>query len=465
MVSIRATALACLIVLIWVGGGAAGLGAEPARIEIVDSENGWPVPLVELRTTHGLRFVSDNAGVIAMDAPELLGQETFFHVKGHGYVVPEDGFGFRGIRVTPLAGKTTRIEVERINIAKRLGRLTGAGLFAESQQLGAFAEWKDAPLVGQDSVQLARYKGELFWAWGDTTLPHYPLGVFHMTAATTPLKPFDVYEPPLKPRFEYFVDNRTGRPRGVARMAGEGPTWLSGLMSLKDRDGCEHLVATYAKIRGSLDVYEKGLCEWDDETQSFKHRRVLWKQGDDTLQGKLWHNGHPVLYTDDKGKHWVLICNPYPQVKFPATYEAWDNPATWQACQAPAAMREAESGNRIKPHRGSIAYNAKRERWLMIFTQLEGSNSRLGEIWYAEADDPLGDWGSAVKVLTHANYSFYNPRIHAELTEADDSFIVFEGTYTALFADDPAPTPRYDYNQVIYRLDLDDPALKPAQRP
>lgn len=24
-------------------------------------------------------------------------------------------------------------------------------------------------------------------------------------------------------------------------------------------------------------------------------------------------------------------------------------------------------------------------------------------------------------------------------------------------------TPRYDYNQILYRLDLDDPALKPAQ--
>jgi hypothetical protein len=33
------------------------------------------------------------------------------------------------------------------------------------------------------------------------------------------------------------------------------------------------------------------------------------------------------------------------------------------------------------------------------------------------------------------------------------------------FADKPHPTPRYDYNQIIYRLDLDDPALAPAQRP
>ena len=46
--------------------------AEPCRVEIVDKENGWPVPLVELRTTHEQRFVSDNAGLIAIDDPDLL---------------------------------------------------------------------------------------------------------------------------------------------------------------------------------------------------------------------------------------------------------------------------------------------------------------------------------------------------------------------------------------------------------
>ena len=39
----------------------------------------------------------------------------------------------------------------------------------------------------------------------------------------------------------------------------------------------------------------------------------------------------------------------------------------------------------------------------------------------------------------------------------------FEGTYTAEFADKPEPTPRYNYNQMLYRLDLDDPALGAAR--
>src|SRR5437867_1846904 len=62
---------------------------EPCRIEVVEKGSGWPVPLVELRTTHNVRFVTDNAGVIALDLPELMGREVWFEVIGHGYEVPK----------------------------------------------------------------------------------------------------------------------------------------------------------------------------------------------------------------------------------------------------------------------------------------------------------------------------------------------------------------------------------------
>ena len=35
--------------------------------------------------------------------------------------------------------------------------------------------------------------------------------------------------------------------------------------------------------------------------------------------------------------------------------------------------------------------------------------------------------------------------------------IFFEGTYTTTFSGNPDPTPRYDYNQIMYQLDLSDP--------
>ena len=116
---------------------ATGVPALPCRIEVVEKDSGWPVPLVELRTTHNVRLVSDNAGRIAFDLPELMGRETWFDVIGHGYEVPKDGFGMRGVRLKPEPGRVLKVEVTRTIVARRLGRLTGAGLFAESQKLGA----------------------------------------------------------------------------------------------------------------------------------------------------------------------------------------------------------------------------------------------------------------------------------------------------------------------------------------
>lgn len=198
---------------------------RPCRIQIVEKGTGWPVPLVELRTTHQVRLVSDNAGLIACDLPELMGRETWFTVIGHGYEVAKDGFGYRGVRLTPEMGKTLKVEVTRTIVAKRLGRLTGAGLFAESQKLeglpqvqsdavpavsGGVPGGRDARaprgVFGCDSVLTAVHDGKMFWAWGDTTLPGYPLGIFDTSSATTPLQPLKSFEPPLHIEFNYFVD-------------------------------------------------------------------------------------------------------------------------------------------------------------------------------------------------------------------------------------------------------------------
>ena len=102
---------------------------------------------------------------------------------------------------------------------------------------------------------------------------------------------------------------------------------------------------------------------------------------------------------------------------------------------------------------------------MTIFVQRFGKPSAFGEVWYAEAEAPNGPWGKAVKVLSHDNYTFYNPRIHPEFVPGDSSQLIFEGTFSQQFADRPNPTPRYDYNQILYRLDLDDPGLEPAREP
>lgn len=437
-------------------------GEELCRIEVTDEE-GWPVPLVELRTVHQVRLVTDNAGIIAFDLPELMNREVWFDVIGHGYEVPADGFGYRGVRLTPRPNETLRVVVHRTLAARRLGRLTGAGRLAESRRLGPAADDPETGILGCDSVQNAVYRGKLYWFWGDTTLPHYPLGIFHTTGATTELRPRNVDKPPISVQYEVFRD-AAGRPRGVAPMPGEGPTWITALVSLRDRDGRERMGCTYAKIRPPLDAYLWGLAVWDDDRGQFEPVRILWEQSaDDSRPPPPLPKGHAVFWTDDAGHDWVLFGDPFPTLRCPAAFEAWQDPSQWETLEPPAFLWDADHQNKVVPHSGAVAWHPWRNRWVAIFMERFGNPSVFGELWYAEANRPTGPWSRAVKIVTHDNYTFYNPAIHPEWTPEGAPSLFFEATYTRQFADHAPATPRYDYNQMLYRLDLDDPRLAPAR--
>lgn len=437
--------------------------AEPCRIEVVDGENGWPVPLVELRTNHHVSFYTDNAGVVAFDLPELMGVETWFTVVADGYEVKADGFGYRGFRFVPEAGGNPIVKVDRTMIAKRLGRLTGAGLFSESQRLGEHLEWKESGILGSDSIQSAVHRGRLFWAWGDTIVPKYPLGLFHMSSATTSTSPLQSFEPPLKLALDYFRDEN-GKVRNVANVAPNdpGPTWVGGYVSLPAADGEPRLVGHYAKIEPPLASYRTGLCVWNDAAENFESVKVLWDREKDGETEPASPVGHPAIWTDTDGKEWLLFGNPLPTMKMPATYEAWLDPEQWEVIK-PQEKLESADGGKVKPHSGSIAWNDYRKKWVTIFVEYFGKPSPLGEVWYAESDSPMGPWGTAVKVLSHQDYTFYNPRIHPTLTPEGSPILLFEGTYTELFSKARKATPRYDYNQILYRLDLDEVALAAAR--
>lgn len=452
----------------WLAATGFGLvqAGEPCRIEVVERGSGWPVPLVELRTTHQLAFVTDNAGVAAVEAPELLGREVFFHVASDGYEVPQDGFDFRGVRLRPEAGQTLRVEVTRTMIARRLGRLTGAGQFAESQRTGRELDWAESGVFGCDSVQTAVHQGRRFWLWGDTTLPHYPLGVFDSSGATTVALPLTSFEPPLRLRYDVFRDSR-GRPRGITPMPGAGPTWATAMVSLPDRSGTPRLVCSYMKIRGHLEEYEWGLAVWNETVGRFDRLKVLWTKSESTPKPPPLPRGHAVPWRDEGGRAWLLFAHPFPTLRCPATFEAWQDPASWEVLNPPAKLTAAGSDEDVRPHTGvhsgGLGWHPWRRRWVSVFLQSGGKPSAIGELWYAEAAAPTGPWGPAVKVLTHRNYSFYNPCLHLDFTPTNSPMLLFEGTYTKEFSGNPVPTPRYDYNQILYRLDLDDPRLKPAQ--
>lgn len=436
------------------------LAALPCRIQILDAENGWPVPMVELTTTHNVSFWTDNAGVAAFDLPELMGRETWLSVSSDGYEAEADGFGYRGFRFTPKPNGRFTFKVKRTSIAKRLGRIAGAGIFGESQKLGERLDWKESGVLGSDSIQAASHKGMRYWLWGDTALAGYPLGLFHASSATLPLKPITRFQPPIALNLTYISDEK-GQPRNVADLFPKdpGPTWLGGTVSLKDASGRRRLVAAWTKIEPPMNAYRIGLCEWDEASLSYRSIKTLWDKKDGGPEPSLIPMGHPILWKDSEEKEWLLFGDPFPSIKMPATYEAWRDPSKWSKVETPEFVLSIQN-QQVKPHRGSIAWNSYRKRWVAIFCEMGGKPSPLGEIWYCESHLPLGPWGRAVKVLSHQKHTFYNPLIHQDLTPEGSPILLFEGTYSQMFSASPTKTPRHDYNQILYRLDLDDPRLR-----
>jgi hypothetical protein len=488
------------------------LDRRPFEIQVVDSVTGRGVPLVELETVNHLQFVTDNAGRVALFEPGFWNQEVFFHVRSHGYQFPKDGFGFAGKRIQVAPGQKAVLPVTRLNIAERLYRITGEGLYRDTLLLGKESPIEEpllnAQVTGQDSVQAALYRGKIFWFWGDTDRLGYPLGNFRTTGATSALPGQGGLDPGRGINLHYFT-NAAGFAKKMCPFPPEqGLVWVDGLLVTPDDRGRARMVTHYARMKSLGEKLEHGLAVWNDERQEFEKFREC--DLDDVWRHP--HN-HPLPW-QCQGTNYFLCGDAFPNVRVeadwralqdPRRYEAWTclEPGDDKSAGHPQAGRDAkgrlhwrwtteapptrasvemkllktgqiqpeetrflprdeESGQVIEMHRGSVRWNTYRQRWILIATQAGGS-SFLGEIWYAEAPSPLGPWKRARKIVTHQEYSFYNPVQHEFFDQDQGRFIYFEGTYASTFSGAKQPTPRYDYNQVMYRLDLADPRLKPVQ--
>ena len=475
-------------------------------ITVVDSETGRGVPLVELKTVNGVSHVTDSAGIVAFDEPGLMGKDVFFYVSSHGYEYPKDGFGFRGKSLKVIPGGSAKLTIRRINIAQRLYRITGGGIYRDSLLVGAKPPLQEPALnslvFGSDSVMNALYRGKIYWFWGDTNRPAYPLGNFHVPGATSELPEKGGMDPEAGVDLSYWVDDK-GFAKPTAKMPGKGPTWLTTVIALPGQDEIR-LMGSYIQIEPPMKVYARGLAVFNDATSQFD---VLCKVD---LQSPAFPAGHTFRHKDEGVDH-VYFSHPFPTLRVRATvqdfskienYEsftclkegardkqynrdpkgrvryAWqkNTPAVnqreenqlladgvLQPAEARWQLRDRATGKPVQAHAGSVYWNDFRRRWIMLFVQT-GGTSFLGEVWYAEAEHPTGPWTDAVKVVTHDKYSFYNPKQHPMFDKAGGRFIFFEGTYTHTFSGNPAQTPRYDYNQIMYMLDLADSRLTSPKR-
>lgn len=466
-------------------------------ISIVDEATGRGVPLVELKTVAGVTYYSDSNGLVAFYEPGLMDRRVYFGIKADGYEYPEDGFDFRGRAFDIRPGGSAVVKLKRTEIAERLYRLTGEGIYRDTVLAGRKPP-VDQALVnggasGMDGPQTTLYRGKIYWFFGDTSAIEYPLGNFASTGATSQLPQHGGLDPSIGVNLHYFV-----RPDGFVKpmldIPGDGPKWMGGLMVLKDHSGRQRLVASYERVDNHMSAQERGLALLDDDTQTFH------KLADFPANAYVIPSGRSFLVRVGGAQYfqfplstlpWIRVKADWDQVQQRSNYETytcyrpgeshelerdasgklvcgWKRnaaPMLWQEQKALIAsgklkpregmwqMRDVDSGQQIEAHDGSVLWNEYRKRWIAIFER-PGSS-----IYFAEADTPVGPWVYARKVAGFEHYSFYWPGQLPYFDQNGGRTIYFAGTYSDTFSSAPFPTPRYNYNIIMYRLALDDPRL------
>jgi hypothetical protein len=348
------------------------------------------------------------------------------------------------------------------------------------------------------------YQGKIWWFWGDTSRMSYPLGHFWMASAVSELPSQGGLDPGVGVNLDYFTDD-TGFSRPVARLGvKKGLIWADGFLVLPDKTGRQRLVCHYAHMESLGKMLGHGLAVFNDEKETFERIKTLDMKDRWLFPGQA----HPIRHQEDDVDY-IYFGEVFPNVRVRANWDQYVDPDAYEAFTCIESMASpadakvlrgddaqvryewrrntrpvsgaverqlitaeklraeearflptaVDSDEPVVMHRGSVRWNAYRQRWIMIATQRFGSSS-LGEIWYAESSAPTGPWRHAKKIVTHDRYSFYNPVHHPFFDQEDGRVIYFEGTYTKMFSGNPVGTPRYNYNQIMYRLDLSDPRLQ-----
>lgn len=480
-------------------------------IRVVDADTGRGVPLVELRTTYEASYYTDSNGYIAFFEPELMNREVWFDIASWGYESPEGPYGTRGVALQTTPGTIKTIKIKRRNIAERLYRQTGYGIYRDTLLLGKKPPLDrpllDAQVTGSDTVQTAIYKDKMRWFWQDTDRVGFALGNFSMTGATTPLP--DRLDPDVGMPFDYFEREPNGFAKEMARVEQEGslPIWVDGLMVVWDADGNERLVSRYAAANKDFSIAHAGLMVYDDEQDLF----VELKRIPNHDKTRLYPTQHPVRANVD-GNEYYYIGQP-PVVRVKADYESVTDLSAYEGLtcytadgsldrgengrprfawrrgvepisrdqikrlisagelkpeEAPFALTDVETGEPVRVATGSIGWNPFLEKWTLVFCQ-QGGDSYLGEVWFATANAPEGPWVACRKVATHArdrqDMDLYNVKQHPPLMREGGRYVYFEGTFVNTFSNSDVTVPYYNYNQLMYRLDLSDPRLKLPEPP
>jgi hypothetical protein len=310
-------------------------------------------------------------------------------------------------------------------------------------------------------------------------------------------------DPSLGVNLDYFVNPANGWAKQMMPVSDPGAMWIDGVFTVHDDGGQERLFGRNARYLDLATNVEQGLALFNDNTQTFQRFQSY------SLDAPITPQGHSFRHSEN-GQDYIYFSLTYPNVRVPATWNDVTHIANWEAYtplransrydannppldldesgnlifgwkkntdplsyemledlvqrghvtrdELPFRLEDHDTGEPIRLHRSSVHWNGFRQSWIMIGVEAFG-DSFLGEVWFSEAPTPEGPWTEAVKVATHdrgsnEDYTFYNPTSHPFFDEAGGRYIYFEGTYANTFSGNANPTPLYDYNQMMYHLDL-----------
>ena len=508
----------------------------PFYIQVVDEDTGRGVPLVQISTQDWCVWWTDSNGIAAITDPDLQSDpatQIWVYTGTWGYTDPANNLEDPGRLFTVMPGTFARVEIRRNIRAERLYRFTGMGVFKDSLLAGLATPLSDptdptqaANVAGQDSTQVALYKGRAMYFFGDTLVRQQAFGVMQSTGASTALDA-DVSS---FLELEYFsADNGTSPAPMVP--VDEAFTWVQAFATVNPGTESEALLGFYAIHDGdSMNTTGYGSMRWDDSAGHFQLLVNFTATGQTQYCTTpscfyvLWEGAHSLVATaagepceaGDKGAYVYLAC-PTPLVRFPATPEAFESFDLWEsytplkegdtlAQPDPQLERDpetgalvygwklgtgalgpddeqefinrgvmsleesmfwgttvdAETGDALTLSGGDIQWNEHRQRWVYISQR---DDDIEGQVWYSESAELIGPYDTAVKIISHeddddiehnlGSYTFYNVVQLAFAAEGANIYIA--GTLDAATDMDNsarANVPRYDYNNMVYRLDL-----------
>lgn len=485
-------------------------------VEVVDSQTGRGVPLVRV-DVGGNSFYTDSNGYVAINDPALLNQTSTYTMRSYGYsTVAQQLQATPGTISQVMSSRVNRAErlyrqtgegiyEDSVNLGQPApidNPLINAGVTGQDSVQAAVYNgkiywfWGDTlEQVGFGNFRTSAATSDLPGQGGLDPSLGVNLDYFENGSGQT------------KQMYQQFLNADA-----------PGPVWTDGLFTVNDNNGQERLLAHYVRVKDfsqTYSLYEQGLAQFNDATESFDvvQNYAIASTVELGTGAPITPAGHSFRHSTG-GEEYIYFGESYPNIRVKANWDDVMDITQWEAftplqentrynagnppleldennkpvygwkkntdplttdmleqlaagghisrAEAPFGLVNHENGQNVWLHRASVHWNEYRQKWIMIGNETWSSVSFLGEVWYSEAPTPEGPWKSAIKIATHnsptgtsnGDYTFYNPTQLPFFDQQGGQIIYFQGTYSNTFSGNDNPTPLYDYNQVMYRLDL-----------